>query len=136
MIVPVFYPLLLAWFASPLIPAPLDLSIGQVSYQPQKPKVGEAVTFTYQITNLGPADAPKASYKVIFLVNGEMTGLDAEAGPLAAGMSHAYSKQKPYFHFKAKKKGRYPYEVRIEMAVGQADPNLRNNVVKGNLVVE
>jgi CARDB len=113
-----------------------DLAVKEVSYQPLKPKVGDEVVFTYEVTNLGPSEAPKLGYKVTFTIDGEMVGLDAEAGPLAATKSYSYSKEKPYFHLKAKKKGKYPYEVKITMAAGQADPDLKNNVLKGYLIVE
>jgi subtilase family serine protease len=97
--------------------------------------VGDKVTFTYSVKNLGTSTLPDGTYDVDFYINGVLVSFDHATSSLIPGGSVSYSMAAPYYHFDAKAPGQYNYKVVVDPTNRVQETDESNNVVLGSFVV-
>lgn len=121
--------------SSEVLPGNYDLTGTIKGHTPDPVFVGDAVTFTYGISNNGKDKVPSGSYMVKFYVNDNCVGYDGLTSAITAGSGHTYSMAKGYNHFVAERPGEYKYKLEITPRQGLVDANPGNNIITGTIMV-
>lgn len=114
-----------------------DLAAEVVTVSPPKPVVGEGVTITYRVRNVGKSVVPPGSFKVTLKINGELVAFDyaGNRSPLKPSKSVEYSMARGFFHHKAVAPGVVNYVVEIAPRGLCIDTNAANDKIAGQFEV-
>jgi len=119
----------------PLVKRPCDLSCPAITHSPLTVRVGDAVTFTYAVSNAGPGSAPAGSYEVEFYVNGQRIGGDTRTATIPPGQEVEYSKMPGFSDLTAERTGTYSYMVVADPKNTLKETDEDNNVRRGEFSV-
>jgi len=118
-----------------LVKGPCDLSCPPVVHEPASVHVGDAVTFTYAVSNAGPGSAPGGRYELEFYVDGRLIGGDQRTSTIPPGRAVVYSKMPGAFHFRAGTTGEHNYMVVADPKHTLKETDESNNVRRGRFHV-
>ena len=118
-----------------LKPGDWDLAGEIKGYAPNPAYVGDKVSFTYVVRNLGKNTLPTRSYEVEFYINDEMISFDRDGNPLTQGGCVTYSRSKGYYDFIPDKSGKYSYILILDPKNTLKETNEDNNKITGEITV-
>ncbi len=97
--------------------------------------IGEGVTFSYEVENVGNSIADDKAYRVDLYVNNKKIMLDKVGRQLGPKEKIRYSMKDGKYHFIFKKPGNYTYKVILSPNKGYTDIDLSDNIISGELSV-
>ena len=121
-------------FSNSFLRGGCDLAGTIRDYTPD-PCVGDPVTFTYDVKNVGKRTVPKDSYVTMLFIDDECVCYDDEAPAMRPGIAYTHTLAPGQSHFIPKKPGEYTYKLKIAPMKGLVDKNPENNITTGTITV-
>lgn len=118
-----------------LKPGSWDLTGEIIGYTPNPAYVGDKVSFTYVVRNLGKNTLPTGSYEVEFYVDDKLVSFDRAGNPLTPGGGVTYSRSEGYYDFIPDKPGKYSYILILDPKNTFKETNEDNNKIIGEITV-
>ena len=112
-------------------PGDYDLSGRVIEHDPSHIKIGDKITFTYEVRNAGTTSIPAKSYDVEFYVDGKLVSFDRATSGIAPGGRTVYSKAEGSYHVEGIASGLHTFRLVLDPRNKLAEWDESNNVVEG-----